>query len=426
MRRARARHAALVLVLASSLAGCPLVVEQRVVPVWPGPDDDTVSDALDGGATPKDAGVGGVDSDGSALQPSADVVIATDAMPNRNPTRFPPIQGQLLVGNATGEPRVVRVRMLRPTIGMDCAAVESAPSVALRDEHFATAQSWLLPPGRNLAVGSAGACGAALVEASGVQAARLLFWSAAKWPSLSLPSTVVGAQGLGGFAARLLTIEAVEGKAAWSKQAAAFDPPTGVDPVAPPGCKLPNAEADLIFAELPTGDFTLVDLLSAPDGCHRLTLFGGGGAKDAYLCVPDATLPLQTGDDVFIAKLASGHNILPLDGVEIVAGSGHIRAGRGEDLVYFGKGTAEITTTNCPAQHDAFGTWARALQVNVMLPGATSPLTLAPGQTVALGKGQTLTMLHAEQRLLWDSAKVTSVPNNRHVESAWIQQGGQP
>ncbi|MCO4763985.1 MAG: hypothetical protein KC502_20895 [Myxococcales bacterium] len=395
-------HMVLLMTLATLLSGCPFIID------FPRPVDDPPPLVQ-----PDQQRFGQPDQQGFA---GPDGTSATPRNRQRQNQNFPPVSGSLVIGNATAQSRVVRLRYLKPTVQLDCAAIESAPHLALRPVHFSPANSWLVQSGRAVPVQprGQGKCSAALIDGTGLTP-RLLFWDNGTLLKTQIPSTVNGAANGG----RLLRIIASEGEAAWGSHSALFGAPTLFDPVAPEGCALPSAETDLSWTQLPSGDHTLVELLTSPDGCSAMDLLTDLGMQRVYLCLPPGMMPFSAGDDVYIAGLATGHNVLPISGVELVGDTGHIRLGRGNDIVYFGKGDAKVgPAKGCPAMHDAQGTYARALSVSLTEAGK-STFELKQGGSHELGSGGKLHLVRASERLVWDTAIAPKLAGTRHVESVW-------
>ncbi|MCO4761661.1 MAG: hypothetical protein KC502_09170 [Myxococcales bacterium] len=335
----------------------------------------------------------------------------------RQPGNFPNVIAALVIGNDTPKPRVIRLRRLIDTVNIDCAAIANAPNLALRPVHFEAAKSWLVPTGRAIPVQPRSAkhgCSAVLIEGTGLPT-RLLYWPHNQFPTTSLSTTVSGASNTG----RMVPVTVDEGTAAWGKHAALFGAPSLFDPIANVGCQIPNPEGDLSWTDLPGGSHTIIELLTAPDGCSAIDLLTNAGVQRVYVCVPPGTLPFKMGDDLYIAALATGHNVLPITGVELLADKAHLRMGRGSDLVYFGKGDAKVAAKKgCPALHDTDGTYARALSAMVDLPGK-SAVELANGASMTVDGGGHLRLIRAVDRLVYDSAVAPKLQGARHIESVW-------
>ncbi len=404
--RALARRTLALAFVATVLPGCPFIVDwPEPTPIAPPPN--TVAP---GNNQQLDAGVGLPDIDNS-----------WDATGNvqQRTGNFPAVVAAFVIGNNTGQVRMIRVRPLRSTVKVNCSAVAATPRVAFRNLHFAPAKTWILESGRAMPLVNDPTrdCTVLLVDGSGLER-RLLFWTNSAWPHQTLPS-VTAQLGSGVGAQRQLAVIAVEGQAEWSTHTVSHAQPTEVDPVAPPGCALPSGEDDLSWTDLPLGTHTLVDLVSAPDGCAALDLLTDAGLERVFVCLPPGFLPFEAGEELFLAGLSTGHNIDPIHGVEMVGDKAHVRIGRGADAVYFGKGDLKITSADgCPGQHDACGTYARALKLDVTLPGKPTQ-ALHPGDNVTLPNGSHFAVLRASDRLIWDTACAADVGSARHVETAW-------
>lgn len=404
-------HTALLLTCLTLLPGCPMILD------WPPRGDEPPPrpvELTDANISPDWERFGGPDMGPS--EPWDTGGKATADVWSRQPNRFAPVKAALVIGNVTGETRVVRMRALRPTVEIDCDAIEATPHLALRPQHFAPAQSWLVESGRAVPMlpRDKGACSAVLIDGTDVPQ-RLVFWRHSAWPITATPSTTEAAKAT----KRHIAIIAVEGEATWDKHATVFAAPSLFDPVAAKGCAMPSAEHDLTWTPLPAGSQTLVDVLTSPDGCSAMDLLTDLGVKRVYVCMPTEMMPFKAGDDLYIAALPTGHNVQPIKGVELLSDSGHVRMGRGSDVVYFGKGDANIAvTTGCPALHDEAGTYARAMSVTLQEPGQKT-LQLDNGATHTLADDSKLHLVRAIKRLVWDTAVTGTATTNLHIESVW-------
>lgn len=343
-----------------------------------------------------------------------------------NPQSFPPVSGRLFFGNATGQTRAVRVRRLRATVQFDCDAVEPMPHLAFRDSHFGAADVLLLPPGRVLGWTGSRACEALLIDGTGVPR-QLVFLRTKDYPQTQHASALAGSEKDG--AGPLIRVLSQEGSSVWSKHPTLNPAPTGVDPKVPAGCAPGGDESDLYFADLPAGSYVLLDVLSSPDGCHKMELLGDLGTNWHYLCLPGLALPFVVGESLFVTPIASGHNVLPIEGIEIIGDKGHLRAGRGADLVYFGSGEGKVgAAAGCAPQHISGDAFARALAVTLQIAGLGDgkAMPFGPGQALTLPSGATLSLVHAEQLLIWEGNEKTSGEGPKRVESVWIQTTDAP
>lgn len=341
----------------------------------------------------------------------------------RNPSRFPGVPGQMVIGNATGAARTVRVRALRPTVQLDCDMVAVNPSVMLSRRLFSPASTWLLASGRAIGVGGGDgrACTALLVDGGGVPM-HLLFWREKDHGFTTLPSTVNGAP-----VDRLLALQAGEAGVDFAPRLEVLAPPPLFEPGPAPGCGVPDATGGLAWSlPVPLGNLTILALASAPDGCMQLTLLGKLGTQDWTLCLPPGAFPFEEGEDYFAAPLTGGHNLEPIDGFELLAEKRKLRFGRGDDLVYFGAGALKLqAVAGCSGWHDACGDLQSPLVASILKPGQPEAAVVA-GSQFDLGNGGQLHVLQASSLPVLDSAcpllgQAGAKLGQRHVESVFVQ-----
>lgn len=308
----------------------------------------------------------------------------------RNPNQFPTIFGALAIGNGTKNTLVLRVRPLLASVQLDCAQVAKAPSQWLSRNLFAPAQIWQVQAGRTFAApealqsgASKPACSAVLLDGGNMPMA-LLFWQAASYPAQSMPSTVTGAA----LSRLVLVQDSGEGVQLAGHPALFAAPPT--QPAStPPGCAFGKTADALEWTEPgPSGDQTVVDIATAPNGCHVLDLLSKTGIQTWTVCLPPGSMPFEPGDDFFASPLQGGHNLGQIQGFDLLGASGkRLRVGRGQDVVYFGKGSAQIEPLlGCGVGHDACGSALLPLAVKVGQGSAMS--TLVAGQSAAAGAGK--------------------------------------
>lgn len=172
---------------------------------------------------------------------------------------------------------------------------------------------------------------------------------------------------------------------------------------------------------MPQGDVTVLDVQSAPNGCHAIEWLTKTGATTTMLCVPPGSFPFEVGDDVFIAPLVGGHNFGKVSGFELIHNTKRLRFGRGADIVYFGKGKADIAAqAGCGAGYDSCGSVIANLQVNVVPTGSAAQV-LAPGQAAALPDGAKLWINVAFDAPVADKACTGNLTDGRRVESVFSQ-----
>lgn len=375
-----------------------------------------------------DAFVSVVDSVNSPEVGGKDSTFTTDVT-RRTQQAFPSVVASLVLGNATGSTLVVRVRPLKQSVQLDCALVHKQPGLMLARALFAPAKVWQVESGRAFKVSDPAspkaACEAYLVDGGGLPM-QLLFWQHAEFPMTSLPTTVQGAPG-----DRLLKLQPAETGLEIAKHPALFAPPPSLAPGPAPGCAPMDPLAGLAWSEpLPAGDVTVFSILSSPDGCHMLELLGKAGLSTWTVCLPPGALPFDEGDAFFAAPLVGGHDLEPLQGFELIGDdSRRVRAGRGTDIVYFGKGSVKIQVSPaCAPAHDACGNLLVPLKVALTLDGVAKELQA--GQQVTLGKNAALHLVGAVDVPVVDlacaggpgSLKKTTGATARWVESVYVEK----
>ncbi|MSP92158.1 MAG: hypothetical protein EXR79_10210 [Myxococcales bacterium] len=398
-----------------SQGGCIQVVNPHAADSAPGPDAHT----------PETESVPAADAQ-RTVNKKPDVATAPDLWsppPRRNPQAFPPLFTGLAIGNATGQQLVVRVRALRKTIALDCATVSQAPNVWLSRALFAPARTWLVAAGRAFAPvqpgdGPALPCTALLVDGSGLPM-RLVFWQHADYPPTQVPSVVQGPP-----AGRMLALGPQGDGLDFGKHPAMFAAPPLVDAGLAPGCEQPDDGNALAWSEpLPQGDVTVLDVESAPNGCHALELLAKTGTLLWTVCLPPAAkFPFEPGDDIFASPLTGGHNLGPVKGLDLVGDGKRVRFGRGEDVVYFGKAVAKLVVTPaCGAAHDACGGTLQPVEVQVTLPGQKPKVALPGGQVQTADKA-TLHLVRSFDAKVHDKACTGPLPGTRVVESVFVEE----
>ena len=147
---------------------------------------------------------------------------------------------------------------------------------------------------------------------------------------------------------------------------------------APPGCAFGQPGDAVVWSEpAPVGDVTVVDVVSAPNGCHLLQLLSKTGIVPWTLCLPVGALPFEAGDDFYASPLKGGHNLGPIVGLDLLGNAGkRVRFGRGQDIVYFGKGTGKVEgQPSCGVGHDSCGSALLPVGVQVTLDGKATSLS---------------------------------------------------
>jgi len=210
------------------------------------------------------------------------------------PGVLPDLNTDVYVHNGTADELIVLIRPLKLDVDLDCDVIAEDPGVLLTSPLFDLAETWTVPANANVAVGGYTEhrdCRAALVEVDGLPP-RILFWALGA-PGLR---TVPGQGSQVDDAGELAIIPQPEGALGW----------TGADAIsyaietAEPTCEGQLDGDRLAWGEpVPTGHWTLVDIVAGFDGCLELTLSNGGGEDVTWFaCIPEETMTLMPGDEV--------------------------------------------------------------------------------------------------------------------------------
>jgi len=331
---------------------------------------------------------------------------------------FPSIQADLVIGAASQDTLILRIRPLRDTVHVDCAAALRSPTTTLSRELFGPAVAWQIEAGRvvqvqgNGVTAPTGECFAALVDGT-LHRARgtpdggvpvpmaLLFWRARDFPPELITSTTEEAP-----ADRLLLVELVQGRASWRPHAALFAAPPEAEPNPIPGCE-PAPEGGLVDweAPVPVGSRTIEAIESAPDGCHRVTLTGAGGW---YLCTGTPTLPFSAGDPVHVSLVSVGQAFRPIEGVRLLgdgeAAGKRLVVARGADLAPIGQGKwSARDLPECDGAHGPCGNLVIPQELTLNgAQGTEGDVELMAGDAVTIGG--TLVLHRAERIPIGDEA----------------------
>lgn len=340
-----------------------------------------------------------------------------------NPANFPPLQTDIAIGNATGNSLILRVRALKPAVQIDCAKVAKSPTAWLSRPLFAPARTWQVDPGRAFAPVQPGdgpkgaACTALLVDGGGVPM-RLLFWLHADYPKQQVASTVAGAAG----SPRLLQVQGNGSELTWAKHAVSFVAPAQLAAGAAPGCGQPTAVDALAWSQpLPQGDQMVLDVQSAPNGCHFMELLGKLGTSKWMLCVPPGAWPFEAGDEFFASPLQGGHNLGAIQGLDLLGDGKRLRFGRGADVVYLGNAEAKLQpVADCSPGFDPCGSVISALQLSLQLPGAAGQ-AVAAGNAVPLSKTSKAFLVRSFDAPVVDGACTADLTGGRLVESVFSE-----
>ena len=336
---------------------------------------------------------------------------------------FPPLLTDFAIGNATGQSLVVRVRALKPSVQIDCAKVAKAPTAWLSRPLFAPARTWQVDPGRAFAPVQPGdgpkgaACTALLVDGGGVPM-RLFFWQHAEFPKQQVASTVAGAVGTG----RLLQVVGNGSEFTWAKHGVSFVAPAQLAAGAAPGCGQPTAVDALAWSQpLPQGDQMVLDVQSAPNGCHFLELLGKLGTSKWMICVPPGAWPFEAGDEFFASPLQGGHNLGAIQGLDLLGDGKRLRFGRGADVVYLGNAEAKLQPLpDCSPGFDPCGSVISALQLTLQLPGSAAVAVVA-GSALPMSKTTKAWLVRSFDAPVVDGACTADLSGGRLVESVFSE-----
>lgn len=347
----------------------------------------------------------------------------------------PGFNTSLVVGGDVDQSMIVRVRLLRDSVRLDCGAIFRDPSEALAPELFAEAKAWQLEPDRVVPIIDGqtqdAPCTAALIDGTllrgGTQTGRpipavLVFWLGGRFPPTSISSELASVP-----ADRLLEVRVVNGAVGWAPHQAIFPAPSALAPTPVPGCE-PSDGGQRVDWELPVplGEHTLTSIDSTPDGCHRVAF--SGGETPWYLCTGGA-LPFGGGDRVTISTQRVGQAFEPIDGLQLLgdgdAAGKRVVLARGPDLANWGDG--DWTTRDepeCDGARDTCGGWVipQRLTVHVDAGGTATSHEVSSGDALAVAGG-TLVVLRAERLAVADLA---CGPADLAIDSVFITPALEP
>ena len=346
--------------------------------------------------------------------------------PNPPPTVTPPgeftpwIWGNIGVANDSDESMVLRVRRLKETVFLDCGLVLANPEHALSRELFGPAEVWIVEPGRISPLESwrawdGGTCDAFLVDGSDLPM-RVVALDLEEYWSAEFPSTTDAAD-------ESRTIHAGSAEGGWDDHPVLHPAPGLLEPLAAPGCEIPDESLGLAWSELPAqGWWTLEGVTVAPDGCVALDLEASGAQTRWFLCIPAGAFPFELGEDILISPLQLGHSLQSIDGVELATDAERLRVARGEDTVVIGLQATELRQiADCNLSHDACGSLVRPLEL-VVDTGAGAPETVRAGESLTVGEGETVFLVRAMDIPLGDGACLPDdLPSTRLVETVFVR-----
>lgn len=340
--------------------------------------------------------------------------------------------GALVLGNATQEERLVRVRHLKDTVTVDCDALMANPTTALSRELFKPAEAWLIQPNRALILENSAGCSAFLVDADGMDMA-LLAWRETNLPTAELTTSLSSNNG-----DRQIVLRLNEniGRLELAPHPAIVEAPPVEDPGPTKSCETPGDEAAVAWSTpLLVGIRTITDVSLSPDGCTGVDL---DNAPRFYLCVPEGAFPFKAGDSITISTWQAPTDEAsypeaagaPVDatGILLEGASASMIVSRGNvlprwdspDLEGYSAETDRVT--GCAGSHDACGDLVIPVDVS-LFGGAASEITvLRAGDKATLGQGVgTLYLVRAQAMPIRDSACAPTGAGETLLESVLVR-----
>lgn len=359
---------------------------------------------------------------------------ATEPPIENFPAQF---NADLVIGAASNDTLILRIRPLRDTVSIDCATALRNPSGTLSRELFGPARAWRVDPDQ-VTVASAngfvsgGECSAVLVDGT-LHRGRLpaggsvngsgepipmalVFWTSRDFPPEFIDATRDDAP-----EDRLLLVRRGDDGPRWGAHSAIFPAPPVIAPTPLPGCEAAPAGGVVDWqTPIPIGVRTIEAIASTPDGCHRLSL---AGAAPWYLCTGTAEIPFVAGDRVQISTQANGQSFLPMDGL-LLLGDGdaqgkRVSLARGGDLAPFGRGSWEVR--DLPECGDGtFGPCGNLVfPQTVIIDGPDGRVEAMPGDVVSLDDGS-LIVHRAERIPIGDVACMSQTDDDLVLESVYL------
>ncbi|UQA57685.1 hypothetical protein [Polyangium aurulentum] len=335
----------------------------------------------------------------------------------------------LVLGNQTSDQRLVRVRPLKESVQVECAAVLADPEHNLSRELFGPAETWLLDPGRALPLQN-NACAAYLVDADGMEP-TLLAWSASEFPTQAVSTATDSSDPNRTIIMQL----GVDGKLALAEHPAVFPAPPIESEPASAQCKTPDVGVGVDWSEPLPGPHVLQGIDSSPDGCHALKF----EAEAYYLCVPEAAIPFKAGDLLDIQELPVSGGAFPEAGatsplaevlritgpthtVLVVRGSVLARHELAKTAEPLSEPTIEAKPlTGCSGARVECGGLSMPLDISILGDHVSGVEFIRAGGTVTLADGYgTLHVVRAEAMPVRDTACPPFPVSDRHYESVLV------
>jgi len=335
----------------------------------------------------------------------------------------------LVIGNETNAQRLVRVRPLKESVQVECAAVLADPEHNLSRELFGPAETWLLDPGRALPLQNS-ACDAYLVDADGM-APTLLAWSASEFPTQAVSTSTDSAD-----VNRMIRMEiSLDGKLELTGHPAVFPAPPLEHEPATGQCQTPAAGVGVAWSEPLPGPHVLQNVTSSPDGCHALQF----EAEAHYLCIPEAAIPFKAGDLINIEALPvsggsfseAGNQSALAEALRLTGPNHTVLVVRGNvlarrELAKMDEPMTEPTMeaeplAGCSGAHDECGGLSMPLDISLLGDHVSGVDFVRAGGTVTLADGYgTLHVVRAEAMPVRDTACPPFPVADRHYESVLV------
>ncbi len=331
------------------------------------------------------------------------------------PNRF--VFADVFVHNRADTDFVVRLRVLRPDVLVNCNELGGNPGRVLADDLFQATGSWALGPGDSVAVWDhepgLRPCYAALVDGDGIGPV-LLFWRDGQPPPRELFGDTldtaeggvrleVSPDGIGRLTSDTPNLVFARGDIALPPDEGTCREQSDADRVAFSAGFSPDEVRQVLAMD------------DGPDGCVAMDLAtaaqvaAGAPGSVAYLCVPVDLIPVTVGDWVRV-DVSDGLVVTATDeaGTETVPRRALV-AGPAPALGQVSDLEVSLRPDyGCEyAVHDACGTVSRPGRLQALRPEFGGAIELAPGERGNLpgSDGSTLTIhaLHALDRVVVDT-----------------------
>jgi hypothetical protein len=365
--------------------------------------------------------------------------MATSPPPSPNPCSQSPNgcapvaneTGALVLGNATTEERLVRLRRLDPGVVMNCDTLMNDPTTALSRELFLPAEGWLIQPNRALVLGNTRECTAFLVDADGLDM-TLLAWRTDDFVTTNLATSL----NVDATRELRLTLNESLGRLELADHQVIFEAPPVEDPGPAQGCETPGDEAAVAWSTpVPLGSHEISAVTTAPDGCTAIDFIG---APRFYLCVPEGAFPFQVGESLTLQSwVAPGGKTYTEAGIESPKSSGLLLESATASMIVsrgnalprwsspdFDDYSAEAEpVSGCSGAHDECGSLVIPMEVS-LFGGASPEITfLRAGKEATLAQGAgTLYLVRSQAMPIRDSACTPADTGERLFESVLVRK----